>query len=65
MSGEKRKLRLMIPTEQAKREASQKKHARDVARGACCRAHHYGCKETRRHAHWNGEVVIREGPVTT
>ncbi len=46
-----RKLRVMIASEEAKRQAQKDRVADAVARGLCCRAYHFGCREPWPHTH--------------
>ncbi len=45
------KLRVMIASEEAKRQAQKARVADSAARGLCCRAAHFGCTEPWPHAH--------------
>ena len=56
-----RRLRVMIESEEKKRQAQKDRHREDVEAGRCCYAHHYGCKEKRKHSHLlEGDILITE-----
>lgn len=51
----------MIESEEKKRQAQKDRHREDVEAGRCCYAHHYGCKEKRKHSHLlEGDILITE-----